>query len=135
MGHKTLDNVIVEQNGMITLKSYQYTIRETFEKDKFKECIKTNYAIDPVLIDTFLKETGTCPVIEFEIPEDYDDIDGIKLIWKSRGMPTEYFGEVELTISNRTLSAKISEIPNYNMGDTVAILYHRDDILLCRIIQ
>lgn len=133
MEHKTLDNIIVEHGSNIILTSYQYNIREVFNKDTFEDNVETTYSVKPVFIETFLKEQGSSPVIEFEIPEEYEDIDEIKLIWKGRCVDKS--GEVPLTRVNRTLIANINDIPNYGMGDTVAILYHKDDILLCHLIQ
>ena len=133
MGHKTLDNVIVEHGKNIILTSFQYSIREVFNKETFENDVKTTYGVNPVFIETFLKEQGSSPVIEFEIPEACDDIDDIKLIWKGRCVDRS--GEILLKRTNRTLSANIADIPNYGMGDTVAILYHKDDILLCHLIQ
>lgn len=134
MEHKTLDNVIVENGDNIILKSFQYKIKQIFNKGTFKEDLESNYSIHPFLINTFLKSEGSTPVIEFEIPEDYDGIDEIKLIWKAR-YNDDMNGEVVLNRINRTLSVNIADIPNYDMGDTVAILYHKDDILLCHIVQ
>ena len=133
MGNKTLDNVIVEHGANIMLTSFQYSIRELFNKETFEHDVNTTYGVKPVFIETFLKEQGSSPVIEFEIPDDYEDIDGIKLIWKGRCV--DMSGEIPLKRTNQTLSANIADIPNYGMGDTVAILYHKDDILLCHLIQ